>query len=199
MIKLTFTALVLFYCISAFAQKTDAGLNPIIRYAKSIVIGSNYTYIWDTEERYGWYNKSRYAEHTIAANVAFDFSRHFRVGVDFKNISTKGVLTGSNKYALLGMFMQYKFGLSSRKKDFVFADIGYYKGNYCTCGRYMPYKKTGVRYLNWGGGYNFKISKNVYADLAFTSAQVLNKVFNPYAYTQYIIGIDYALPLKSNK
>jgi hypothetical protein len=164
-------------------------------FLQKIIIGTNYTYVPDTEVFNGIDNKTFYHENTIATNIAVDIKKHFRIGIDYKNIQTNGQVTGRNKYNMLGLFTQYKF--AETKKGFGFGELGYYKGNYCTCGKDIPYKLKGINYLNWGGGFNFLVYKNIRMDLAFTTAQVLNKVTEPYGYTQYVIGIDYVIPVIS--
>jgi hypothetical protein len=158
---------------------------------KSLIVGVNYTYVPDTET-IGDIIYGPYREHTISFNGAVDIAKHFRVGIDVKMISTKGAISGNNKYNLVGLFGQYKFAES--KGGFGFGELGYYKGNYCTCGDDIPYKKENLSYLNWGGGYNFKLYNNLRFDLAFTSAQVISNVKGRYAYTQYIVGLDYVIP-----
>ncbi len=157
-----------------------------------LILGSNYTYIFDTEI-YSNIEYGKYIENTIAFNAAVDFAKYFRFGIDFKKIKTKGDISGINKYKLIGFFSQYKFG--ETKKGFGFGELGFYIGNYCTCGKDVPYKKNNLSYLNWGGGYNLKLQKYLRLDFAFTTAQVISKVVEPYGYTQYIIGLDYLIPL----
>lgn len=193
--KCFFVLALLFFFVQAPAQKTDAGLNPLQPYYKSIVIGGNYTYIFDSEIPSGAGYKSSYKEHTLAANIAFDFSKHFRAGLDYKKIFTNGVISGKNQYAVYGAFTQYKF--FNNPKRFFFGELGFYKGNYCTCGQGSPYKKENLSYLSFGAGYNVRLYNNLRLDLAFTNAQVVSKVVQPYAYTQYIIGLDYVLPFKA--
>jgi hypothetical protein len=159
---------------------------------KNIVIGGNYTYVPDTEFINGTDNGTFYRENTFAGNVAFDIKKRLRVGLDYKSIKTLGETLGKNQYKMVGLFTQYKIG--ETKKGFGFGELGLYTGNYCTCGKNMPYQNKNTTYLSWGVGYNVKIVKNLYADFAFTTAQVINVKNEPYGYTQYIIGIDYVFP-----
>jgi hypothetical protein len=170
-----------------FAQK-EKTKQPLF---KSFVVGANYTYVPDHENIAG-IEYGTYREHTISFNGAVDIAKHFRVGIDVKMISTKGAISGNNKYNLVGLFGQYKF--AEGKRGFGFGELGYYKGNYCTCGGDIPYKKDNLSYLNWGGGYNFKLYNNLKLDLGFTTAQVISNVKGRYAYTQYIVGLDYVIP-----
>jgi hypothetical protein len=177
-----------FFMIDIFAQIKIKDRHIL----KQIVMGANYTYIFDTETINDIDYDSRYNESTLAANIAIDMGKHMRVGIDYKRIYTSGLLSGKNNYTLLGLFTQYKF--AEGKNGFGFGELGFYKGNYCTCGGNVPYKKNGLSYLSWGGGYNFKLYKNIRIDAAFTTAQVITKVPQKYGYTQYVLGIDYVLP-----
>ena len=190
LIKISITSLVtLFYFASVlFAHDSTKNRNIF----KQLVIGGNYTYIFDTETINEIDYDTRYNEHTLSMNVAVDIGKHFRVGLDYKQIFTRGFFSGNNKYAMYGAFTQYKIG--ENKKGFGFGELGFYKGNYCTCGNNVPYKKNGLSYVSWGGGYNFKLNKNIRLDAAFTTAQVVSDVPEKYGFTQYIIGLDYVLP-----
>ena len=159
----------------------------------NIVVGGNYTYVPQAETLYGDDYGTNYNEHTFSINLATDISERFRVGVDYKKIYTRGRLSGKNDYFLLGAFQQYKF--LNNRKGFGFLELGFYKGNYCTCGDDQPYKQSGISYLNWGGGYNRQIRKNLSIDIAFTTAQIVSKTPGRYGFTQYIIGLDYNLDL----
>ena len=189
-ILLTSISTFLFFTPVIFAQ--DSAKNKKI--FKQIIIGGNYTYIPDTETINEIDYGTRYKENTLALNAAIDMGKHFRIGVDYKRIFTSGFYSGRNKYAMYGAFTQYKF--RENKMGFGFGELGFYKGNYCTCGNNVPYKKNNLNYLNWGGGYNFKLYKNIRVDAAFTTAQVISNVPQKYGYTQYILGLDYVLPFK---
>ncbi len=182
------------------AQDNNVSKPPVKDSTKvfNLVVGGNYTYIWDTEVLNGIDYESNYNEHTFSLNVATDISKRFRVGVDYKKLYTRGELSGRNEYALLGIFQQYK--MFNDKKGFAFLELGFYKGNYCTCGDDTPFKQKGISYLNWGAGYNRKLKQNLSIDLAFTSAQVISKIPGRYAFTQYIIGLDYNVDIiKKNR
>jgi len=155
----------------------------------SLIVGGSYTYVWDTEVLNGVDYNSNYNENTFNINLATDINRRFRIGIDYKKLYTGGKLSGKNNYFLLGLFQQYKF--LSKTKSFGFLELGFYKGNYCTCGNDVPYKEKNISYLNWGGGYNKNLYKNLSLDLAFTTAQIVSKIPGRYGYTQYIIGLDY--------
>ncbi len=177
----------LFFTPTTFAQKNKQNKLTF----NQLIIGANYTYIPDTETINGVDYDTRYAENTFSANIAVDLSKHFRLGIDYKKIYTNGEQSGKNNYNLMGAFTQYKF--AEGKKGFGFGELGFYKGNYCTCGNNVPYKKNSLSYLNWGGGYNFMLYRNIRMDLAFTTAQVVSNIPQKYGYTQYIVGIDYVL------
>jgi hypothetical protein len=163
----------------------------------NLVVGGNYTYVWDTETLNGVDYETNYNEHTFSINLATDISKRFRIGVDYKKLYTRGRLSGKNDYNLLGIFQQYK--MFNNNKGFGFLELGFYKGNYCTCGGDIPYKQMGISYLNWGAGYNRKLKKNLSIDLAFTTAQVISKIAGRYGFTQYIIGLDYNLDIIRKK
>lgn len=155
----------------------------------NLVIGGNYFYYPETEVINGVDYDTRYQEHTFSINAATDITKHIRLGLDYKKLYTKGVLTGKNDYSLLGAVGQYRVFVGD--VSFGFLELGYYKGNYCTCGEDLPFKREGITYVNWGGGANFKLKKRLWLDLAFTTAQVASKIPGRYGYTQLIIGLNY--------
>ena len=155
----------------------------------NLILGGSYTYVWDTEVVNGIDYNTNYNENTFNINLATDISRRFRIGVDYKKIYSNGKISGGNKYFLLGLFQQYKF--LRTKKGFGFGELGFYKGNYCTCGDDVPFKTNNISYINWGGGFNTKLYRNLNLDIAFTTAQVVSKIPGRYGFTQYILGLDY--------
>jgi hypothetical protein len=158
----------------------------------NIVIGGNFVYIPSFYTAQGSSIEQKYNEYTSSANIAIDIKKHLRVGFDYKKINTLFKPNTKKNYSMSGVFVQYKF-LDNTKRYF-YAELAYYNGNYCTCGDYEPYTLNNTKYASLGGGVNLKLHNNFRLDLGFTSAQVLNKVYWPYNYTQYIIGLDYVFP-----
>jgi hypothetical protein len=164
---------------------------------KTFIAGSSVTVIPDKEIINGINKNTRFTETTWALNLQYDFSNHYRAGIDFKNIFTNGQLSGKNHYYMVGFINQWKF--FHTKNTFTFLELAPYLGNYCTCGEDNPYKKTGLFYLNAGAGINIKLAEHLRLDLAFHSASIINKQPGRYNFTQYIIGLDYLFFTKKHE
>jgi len=155
-------------------------------------IGSSFTYIWDPQSPDYINNLSYlYQEKTLQLNLALQWNKRWRSGINYHKIWTLSEQYGKNSYFIAGVFQQYH--LLRKKKGSLFAEAGLYSGNYCTCGLADPYKKNGLVYWNIGAGMNLKLSKRFYLDFAFLNYKPFNKISGKYNYTQYVIGLDYKI------
>jgi hypothetical protein len=163
---------------------------------KSIVVGTSLTYIPDIETINGIDQPGKYGYHefTWATNIAADFSKYYRTGIDLKLIYTRSTLTGNNRYYMIGWFNRFKFYQS--KNLIAFASVGPYFGNYCTCGADNPYRVDKLAYINYGPGLSVKLNNYFWANFEFTNANIITKIPARYNYTQYIIGLNYVISTK---
>ena len=174
------------FCIFSFLLKAQSN-DSISEKDLLFISGTSLTYIWDTEPHL-------YQEWTFSFNMAFPFKERFRFGINTFSIFTKSPLSGENRYFLFGGFSQFDF--FPKEKYRFYAELSLYHGNYCTCEPDDPYKKPGLIYLGIGGGFDLAIRNDLHLDLAFLNHQILDRVKSSYAYTQYVIGIDFYLFVK---
>jgi hypothetical protein len=79
------------------------------------------------------------------------------------------------------------------KKNSFLLEAGLMYGNYCTCEDDDPFKRDGLYYLDLGGSFEMQLSKRIYLDMGFNVYNILNDVKGKYAYTQYIVGLNYTI------
>lgn len=160
-------------------------------FGKSFIIGTSLTFIPNYQKNYtsSDYN---YYEYTWNLNAAVSLSKRVFIGVQVMTIFTNGSRIENTNYSIVGLFGQFDF---TPKKDYrLFLETSINLGNYCTCGDFDPYKKEKLSYWGWGGGVELPLrflSSKLYLDLSFITYLILNDIENKYAYTQYIVGINY--------
>ena len=139
-----------------------------------IIIGSSVTYIWDTNDTKAPINY--YKELTWTKNISVNLNKNFYAGLNYQNIYTSGASVKMNrekeKFSIVGIFANYDFWPKKKKRLFLETSLNY--GNYCTCGQGDPYRRKGLIYLGWGGGYDMPLLKNISLDLSFMSYPILN-------------------------
>lgn len=151
-----------------------------------IVVGSSLTYIWDTE--------IQFKEYTWSLNAAINPIRNLYLGINLLNIWNDGRTYPLTHSRLAGVFAQYR--LSKHQKVGFYPELGYYRGNYCTCGELDPFQKRNLQYLSIGGGFGWKIYRGLELETAFFVYHILNRIpVGKYGYTQYVIGLNYAFAL----
>lgn len=154
------------------------------------VVGSSLTYIWDPEA-------SHFREYTWAANVAFSPIRRLYIGGNLMNVWTTSDTSARQHFHLIGAFAQYHLG--NQKKVYMTPEVGFYRGNYCTCGDGNPHRRSGINYFAAGGGFGVNVHRGLELDIAFMVYQPLLPRTGPdqaYSYTQYVIGLNYEFRLK---
>lgn len=167
-------------------------LSAQVEFARSLTLGSSYTYIFDQQEvftnTFVWYH-----EFTWNTNIALEVLPKWHLGFAYMNIHTRSTRPGSAKgnYNMFSAFSQYDLFWVKKWRWFVEANYSY--GDYCTCGREDPYKVPGLHYLGIGAGAELPLYKRLRLDLAFNNYQILNDINRKYNYTQYIIGLNYRL------
>lgn len=154
---------------------------------KKASIGTSLTYIFDQLP-------PRYHEYTWSTNASFSITNRLFVGVNGLWLWTNSDVSGKNNYHIIGAFAQYR--ALQTKKVWWFPEMGFFNGNYCTCGSDEPYKKRNVNYFAIGGGVGIKLFKQFSLDLAFINYKTIVKAPFNYNYTQYVIGLDYNFYLK---
>lgn len=158
-------------------------------FADYMSIGTSLTYMRNVNrDSYGI--NSGYDEYTFNLNSGIRLSKKFFSGLHFLNIFSSEPSTKKDYYMVYGIFTQYTLLEFSEHKLLV--ELSMNKGSYCTCDP-NPYKINGLYYLGVGGGFELPLPKwnGFFLDLSFINYAILNQVENKYAYTQYVIGINY--------
>ncbi len=175
--KKTMLLLVLLIPVLAFAQKDSTA------YRKRLVLGTSLTYIWDTEDNF-------LNEYTWSINAAISPVKNLYLGFNYLNIWAQSRTIANGRYGLAGVYAQYRLG---KPKVAFYPEIGYYKGNYCTCSEGDAFKQKGLDYLSVGGGFGWRIYKGLELETAFLVYNILDRIpVGKYSYTQYVIGLNYA-------
>ena len=160
-------------------------------FGQRLIIGNSVTYIWEPNAAI----PNRYHEITWNKNIAVNINKRIYLGLSYQNIFTRGSSYSEvdlhENYFLTGLFTQFDF--MPKKKNRLFLEASWNYGNYCTCGQRDPYRQEGLQYLGLGGGYDLPLNKFLSLDLSFVVYKILDDVVQKYAYTQYIIGLNFDL------
>ena len=158
-------------------------------FAKNLILGSSFTWKWTDNNN----PAIRYSfnEYTWNINMAVSLNKRMYLGLQLLNIYTKGSKQDLEKYRVYGMFAQYNVLRQTAHR--LFAETSINRGNYCTCGDFEPNRRNNLYYWGIGAGYDLPLKKipGLYLDLSFIHYLILNSVEDKYAYTQYIIGVNY--------
>lgn len=179
---------ILFIIIYFFIVQIDSSAqSKKMKFADQLVIGTSLTYVPDhKKEQY------RYHEWTWSLNAAVNINRRLMLGLNHLYIQSHGSRVSKDQFNLFGIFSQYDFLAKSKHR--LYGEFGLYKGNYCTCGTLDPYKEKGLTYGSFGGGYELPLGRRFNVEFAFLGYRIWSKTELPdYAYTQYVLGINYIL------
>lgn len=158
-------------------------------FGKSFCVGSSFTFLRHYEDEP---DLPRYNELTWNVNAAMQITKRLDLGVQALAIFMKPEGRSSENHHIIGFFGQFHF----IKKDKIkaFAETSLNTGNYkLSRNDFYPSYENGIVYIGFGGGVELKISKKIphlYLDLSFINYEQLH-VEQSYAYTQYIIGLNY--------
>ena len=159
-------------------------------FAKNMIVGSSFTWIWKTSSDPAISYK--FNEYTWNINTAVSMTRRLYLGLQLLNIYTQGSNQSLETFKIYGMFAQYN--LLKQTDHRLFVETSLNRGNYCTCGDSEPYQKDNLYYWGIGGGYDLPLKKilpGLYVDIAFINYLIVSAVEDKYAYTQYVIGLNY--------
>ena len=100
-------------------------------------------------------------------------------------------------YEVYGGFLR---GILYFKHTSVYWNVGYFKGNYCTCDS-VPYLQEGLNYLSLGTGILFRLKNGFNLNMGFNSDNILNPLILKYANNYFRIGFTYDIrkPIKYSK
>lgn len=163
------------------------GQHQKLKFAEKLVLGTSISYLQD-------YNRDfyRYHEWTGSLNIGVNIDHHFMIGLQNLFILGYGTRVATDNFNLFGTFIQYDF--FDKSKNRLYIESGFYKGNYCTCGNSDPYKVNGLNYLNFGGGFELSIRKNINLEFGLSIYKILNSENkDDYGYGYYIAGINYII------
>jgi hypothetical protein len=155
-----------------------------------LIVGTSFTYIplWEDGPEF------TLDEYTWSKNIAVNLNRHFYLGIDFRNIWTRGSMyqasDAQNQYYMVGAFSQFDFLPNERLR--LFAEGSLYYGNYYQpLIREDPYRKDGLVYVGMGAGLDLPLWKFLSLDLAFHFNKIPAEWRVSDNFTQYIIGLNF--------
>ena len=90
-------------------------------------------------------------------------------------------------------FMTFRKNIIPRSRHQYYFELGGGFGDYCTCGDELPRQADNLRYLRYGLGLNFFVTRNVAAGLHFQSNNILDRLEDKYAYNVFALNISLAL------
>jgi len=180
------TLMIALLCLFASIPSSSQELN---KFAQRIIVGTSLTYIGERNRDI----PNQYNEFTWNKNIAVNVGKNFYLGISHQNIYTKGSLVTDefprNNYNIAGVFTQFDF--TPKDKNRLFAELSWNYGNYCTCDDGDPYKRGGLNYIGLGGGYDHPINDFLSLDFSFVVYKILGEVPEKYAFTQYVIGLNF--------
>lgn len=161
------------------------------KFARSLTIGSSYTYIFNKTETTSGVMAITHQEFTWNTNIALEVLPRWYLGFMYLNIRSISELNVNRKsqHDLFGVFSQYDFILPNENSR-LFGELQYKYGDYCTCGEFDPFALPDLHYLGLGIGAELPIYKRLRLDLAFYNSLILNEVPLKYNFTQYVIGLE---------
>ncbi len=156
---------------------------------KSFCVGSSLTFLHYYEDEPGL---PRYNEYTWNVNAAMQITKRLDMGVQALAIFMKPEGNPSENHHIIGVFGQYHFIKKEKIKVFIETSIN--TGNYkLSRNDFYPSYENGIVYIGFGGGVELKISRRIprlFLDLSFVNYEQLH-IEKSYAYTQYIVGLNY--------
>lgn len=167
------------------------------RFARSLTLGTSYTYIWNQTSIAPSVNETTHQEFTWNTNIALEVLPKWHLGFQYMNIRSISERNANrqSQHQLFGLFNQYDF-YTSQNGIRLFGEAQYKYGDYCTCGQLDPFVLEDLHYLGLGGGVEVPLYKRLKLDLAFYNSVILNNVPLKYNFTQYVIGLNYRLMSK---
>lgn len=153
-----------------------------------VMVGSSLTYIWDENPNY-------LQEYTWSLNAAFSPIRRLYLGINYMRIWSESRRLSDGRFQLAGVYAQWQLG--NRRKVYLFPELGYYLGDYCTCHPTDPYRRAWLSYLSVGGGFGWRMYKGLELETSFLAYNILNRIAaGKYSYTQYVVGLNYAFKFR---
>jgi len=158
-------------------------------FGKSFCVGSSLTFIHHYEDVP---SLPRFNEYTWNINAAVQISKRLDMGVQALAIFMKPEGKPSKFHHIIGAFSQFHFIKNEKIKAFLETSLN--TGNYkLSNSDFLPTYSNDIIYLGWGGGVELRFSKKIphlFIDLSFINYTELN-VEGAYAFTQYIVGLNY--------
>lgn len=92
-----------------------------------------------------------------------------------------------SNYTLYGIYIR---PILYFKHSSVYWNLGYFKGDYCTCDT-IPYKKNKLNYFSIGIGVLFRLKNGFNLNLGFNSDNILNPLILKHANNYFRLGFTY--------
>ena len=176
----------IFYTCSTFAQDN--------KHFDKIVFGTSLTSIKNVRDAGS--GQFIHREKTWNLNLSTNINKNFRVGIQYLAIFTSLNKKDNQSFFIAGAFGQYNLLPGIFKKTRLYIETSINTGNYCTCNPDDPYQKDNLYYHGLGLGFDIPIRKWLHFDIGFMNYNILNNYPPKYNYTQYILGLDFQVPVK---
>ncbi|MEM9987139.1 MAG: hypothetical protein AAF804_18755 [Bacteroidota bacterium] len=129
-------------------------------------------------------------EFTLRLAVAFDVKELLSFGLKTHGIFYLGIPGEWQRMWLAGPFG--RIGVSPFDRSRLYVESGLYLGNYCTCGNGPSgsnYRDDGLLYYSFGGGFEYRVSEAVFADIGIMAHNIANRPRPHFGYNVYFIGV----------
>ncbi|MFK7920594.1 MAG: hypothetical protein AB8H47_01495 [Bacteroidia bacterium] len=138
-------------------------------------------------------NGFRDIELGLRTSVGLDIGEHISTGLKIQQIWYRGTNYDFQHMWMAGPFVRYGSSLENDVR--FFGELGFMRGNYCTCSLFIGEysKKEGVNYLAWGGGLEYQIRPGVYLNGELFFHYLLNQAQPKTGYHGYLLGLVFHL------
>jgi len=160
-------------------------------FLKRTTLEGRYSFIFDP---YDTGDIFYYKQNTLSVALITSISSDIYFGLMYQPIWSSVRNQAVQHYYRVGPFIQYDF-LRDPNNRRMFAEFGFFKGNICTCGESLSYKKENISFIPIGFGYEDRINRtNWYWGMSFHIYRILgNSSEDPETYGYPTIGISYKL------
>ncbi len=166
-------------------------------YFNKIVIGTSLTLLPDEYEDFNApKQKASILEYTWNTNLSLEINKFFRTGFHYMYILEKSNYYDKQKYFKAGTYIQFNPLGKKTPPHRIYIENSINIGDKCSCGNDKPYRVDNLKYWGLGFGGDIEIKKWLHLDLAYHRYIILNKIENKYNWGQYILGLDFVIPVK---
>jgi len=160
-------------------------------FLKRTTVQTRYSFIFDYGETGDLFY---FKQDSLSLALITSISSDIYFGFMYQPIWTKVRNQDPQQYFMAGPFLQYDF-IRNPNDARLFVELGFFKGNLCTCGETTPYKKENLSYIPIGFGYEKRINHtNFYWGLSAHLYRILTDDSEmPGSYVHPTVSITYKL------